>query len=73
MEYLISALIPIIAVAVVVVVARRIASHSFKCKQCSKEFHIKWYNVFTATHYNDDYMLTCPHCNVKGWCEMQSK
>ena len=44
MEYLFTLLIPIVAVTIVVILAKHIASHTFKCKHCSKEFHIKWSN-----------------------------
>ena len=45
MEYLFAVLIPIVAVAIIVIIAKRIASHTFKCKHCSNEFNIKWSKV----------------------------
>ena len=40
MENLFTVLIPIAAVVIIVAVAMRIATHTFKCKRCSKEFKI---------------------------------
>lgn len=71
MEYLFAVLIPIIAVAIVVVLAKRIASHTFKCKHCSSEFSIKWSKVIVAEHSDNEYMLVCPHCKTKDWCTEQ--
>ena len=48
MEYLFTLLIPIVAVTIVVILAKHIASHTFKCKHCSKEFHIKWSKVIVT-------------------------
>ena len=73
MEYLFAALIPIVAVVIVVVLAKRIASHTFKCKHCSEEFGIKWFKVIVTEHSDDEYMLVCPNCKAKDWCIEQSK
>ncbi len=71
MEYVISVLIPIIAIAIVVILSKRIASHTFKCKHCSEEFNIKWSRVVITEHSGNEYMLVCPHCKTKDWCEEQ--
>ena len=68
MEYIISALIPVIAVAIVVVLAKRIASHTFWCKHCFKEFKIRWSKVIVTEHSGNEYMLVCPYCKIKDWC-----
>jgi len=73
MEYLIVVLIPIVAITIVVILAKRIASHIFKCNQCSKEFNIKWFKVIVTEHSGNEYMLVCPHCNIKGWCAEQPR
>ena len=68
MEYFFTALIPVLAVICIVIVAKRIASHAFRCKHCSHKFHIPWQKVLFSIHSGDDYMLVCPHCNTKDWC-----
>ena len=73
MEYLFAVLIPIVAVAIIVILAKRIASHTFKCKHCSKEFNINWSKVVVTEHSDNEYMLVCPYCNTKDWCTEQSK
>ena len=73
MEYLFVLLIPVIAVTIVVILAKRIASHTFKCKHCSKKFNINWYNVIVTEHSGNEYMLVCPCCNTKGWCTEQPR
>jgi len=73
MEYLFLALIPIAAVATIVILAKRIASHTLKCNHCSKEFHIKWFKVIVTEHSDNEYMLVCPHCKTKNWCTEQPK
>ena len=71
MEHLFAALIPIVAVAIVVILAKRIASHSFKCKHCFKEFNIKWSKVVITEHSGNEYLLVCPYCKTKDWCTEQ--
>ena len=73
MALLFTVLIPIVAVAIVVILARRIASHTFKCKHCSGEFNIKWSRVVFTEHFDNEYLLVCPYCKTKGWCEEQKK
>ena len=73
MELLCTLLIPIFAVTMVVVVSRSVASHSFRCDHCHKEFHIKWTRVLFTEHSEKDYRLTCPHCNTKDWCRELDK
>lgn len=73
MEYLQSALIPAVAVAIIVILAKRVASHAFKCKNCSEVFHIRWFQVIVTEHSGNDYKLLCPHCKTKGWCTEQRK
>ena len=73
MEYLFTVLIPIVAVAIVVILVKRIASHNFICKQCSKEFNIRWSKVIVTEHSDNEYMLVCPYCETKGWCTEQPK
>ena len=73
MAYFMTALIPAMAVAVVVILAKRTASHDFICKHCSKSFRIKWPKVVITEHTGDRYKLVCPHCNTKDWCIKQPK
>lgn len=72
MNYLFVILPFVIAVIVIVVVARKIASHSFKCKHCSKEFHINWSRVIMTEHSGREYRLECPFCKTKDWCAEQT-
>ena len=72
MELLSAVLIPIVAATIVVILAKRIASHTFKCKHCSKEFSIKWSKVIVTEHSDDEYMLVCPYCKTKDWCTERS-
>lgn len=73
MEGLLAVLIPVAAVVIVVISAKCIASHTFKCNHCSKEFHIKWLKVVVTEHSDNEYMMTCPYCNTTGWCTEQPK
>ena len=68
MYIILTVLICIIAVAIVVLTAKNIASHKFKCKHCSIEFRIKWTKVIITEHSGNKYMLTCPFCKIKDWC-----
>lgn len=71
--YWFTILLPILAVALVVVISGRIASHQFKCKHCSEEFRIKWHKVLVTEHSGHDYRLVCPHCHQKDWCTQVDK
>lgn len=71
MEYLFAVLVPVVAVSIVVILAKRTAAHTFKCKRCSGEFRIKWFRVIVTEHDQNDYKLVCPHCKTKGWCSAQ--
>ena len=73
MEYLFALLVPLVAVAIIVAVSKRIASHTFKCRHCSEEFRIKWWAVISTKHADNEYMLVCPCCNTKDWCTEQVK
>ena len=73
MEYVCTALIPTVAAAIVVILAKRIAAHAFQCKHCAHTFRIKWKKVLVTQHSGDAYMLACPHCGTKDWCIQQSK
>ena len=73
MEYLFTILVLAVAVAVIVAVSKRIASHTFKCKHCSGEFNVRWSKIIVTEHYNNEYMLVCPYCNTKDWCAAQTK
>ena len=73
MKYFFTILIPAVAIAIVVILAKRISSHTFRCKHCSKDFGIKWFKVIITEHSDNEYMLTCPHCKTKDWCTEQSK
>ena len=73
MELFFTILIPIIGAAIIVIIAKNTASHTFKCKNCQGEFKIKWTKVITTVHSGKDYMLVCPHCNTKGMCTEQLK
>ena len=73
MEYFFIALIPIVAAAIVVLLAKRIASHTFQCKHCSRAFQIKWSKVIVTEHFGKEYLLVCPYCNTKDWCTEQPK
>ena len=73
MEYLFIALIPIVAVAILVIVAIWISSHTFRCNHCFNQFQIKWFKVIVTEHCDNEYMLVCPHCKTKDWCTEQTK
>ena len=73
MELIFTILIPVAAVALIVILAMRIASHVFRCKNCSAEFKIKWMQVLITEHSDNEYMLVCPHCKKKAWCTMEKK
>ena len=68
MYILLTGLVCITALAIVILSAKNIASQKFICKHCSKEFRIKWTKVTITEHSGNEYMLTCPFCNIKDWC-----
>ena len=72
MEYVFTLLMPLIAVVVIYIIYKRIASHTFVCKCCNKEFSIKWYQVLVSEHSGNEYKLVCPYCKTKGWCTEQN-
>lgn len=69
MEYVFTLVVPLIAVVVIYIICKQIASHTFVCKHCAKEFTIKWYQVLVSEHSSNDYKLVCPYCKSKSWCE----
>jgi hypothetical protein len=73
MGILATVLIILTAALVVILVAKNIASHEFKCKHCSSEFNIRWYKVLVTVHSAKEYMLECPFCHTKDWCTEQPK
>ena len=73
MVYVFAALIPIVAAAIIVIVAKGIAARAFQCKRCAGEFYIKWPRVLITEHSGSEYKLVCPHCHAKGWCIAQPK
>lgn len=72
MDFLFVVLPFVIAVIVIVVVAKKITLHSFKCKHCSKEFHVNWPRVIITEHSGSEYRLVCPFCKIKDWCTEQT-
>jgi len=71
MEYFVIALILMVAAAIVVLLAKRVASHAFRCRHCSKAFRIKWPRVLVTEHSGKEYRLVCPYCNTRDWCTEQ--
>ena len=71
MAYLFTALIPLIALVIIVILAKRIAAHSFRCSHCGGIFRIRWQRVLITEHDGDTYLLTCPQCNTKTPCTKQ--
>ena len=58
----------ILAATIVVVLAKRTASHSFQCRHCGQKFEISWKRAIITEHSGSDYKLLCPACNVRDWC-----
>ena len=56
------------AAFVIALVGLRLSRCSFTCKACGKTFHIPWRRALWVQHYNNEYILRCPHCGHKGWC-----
>ena len=73
MDIFLSIFFPAVAVVITVIIARRIASHSFKCKHCENEFYIKWPRAIITVHIDNDYKLRCPRCKRRDWCKKQPK
>jgi len=71
MAYFFAALIPLASAAIIVILAKRIASHTFHCKHCGKKFNIKWSKVVVTEHCDNEDMLICPYCKIKDWCTEQ--
>ena len=72
MEYIFAALVPVIAAAVIILIAMYVAAHSFRCRHCGRTFRIKWTRVLITEHSDNEYMLTCPHCGERDFCTEQS-
>jgi len=68
MELLIIVLIFAAAAAAVILIARKIASHRFKCRHCSGEFRVNWPRIIITEHSASEYKLVCPLCGAKDWC-----
>ena len=68
MEYLFVIPVAVVAAVIVVIFAKYIALHTFKCKHCSKEFKLKWWTVVVSEHSGNEYMQVCPYCKTKDWC-----
>ncbi len=73
MDYLLIALIFIAAAVVVILIAKSISSHTFKCRHCSKDFYVKWPKIIITEHSGSEYRLECPFCKTKDWCTEQTK
>lgn len=56
------------AAAVIAAVAYRLSRCRFTCKSCGGVFRISWRRALWVQHFNEDYVLRCPHCGKKGWC-----
>lgn len=73
MVWILITCIPLIcAITVIYFICRKTAGNSFRCNYCSKEFTIEPSEVLITIHYDNEYMLKCPHCNKKGWCSEQN-
>ena len=73
MDLLLTALILLAAATAVILTAKHIASHIFRCKHCSGEFRINWTKVLVTEHSGSEYRLVCPFCKIKDWCSEQTK
>lgn len=56
------------AAAVIAAVAYRLSRCRFTCKSCGGVFRISWRRALWVQHFNEEYILCCPHCSKKGWC-----
>lgn len=72
MDYFLIIFIFVAAAAVIVLIAKSIASHTFKCSHCSKAFYVTWPRIIITEHSGNAYRLTCPFCKIKDWCTEQS-
>ena len=73
METLLTVLVPIAAVILIVICAKRIAARPFQCSHCGGVFRIHWTKVLVTTHADNDYLLVCPYCKTKDHCKQESK
>ena len=67
MEYVFTIMVSVIAVVMIVVVSKKIASHAIVCRNCSKQFYISWKRMLVNKHIDNKYLLVCPHCKMKDW------
>ena len=72
-KHFLTAIIPLLAILLVIIVCKRTASHFFKCKHCKKEFKISMLKVIVTEHVESEYMLKCPNCKTKDWCAQIDK
>ena len=68
MEYVFTIMVSVIAIVMIVVVSKKIASHAFVCRNCLKQFYISWKRMLVNKHIDNKYLLICPHCKMKDWC-----
>lgn len=73
MSFLFIAFVFMLVSTVVVLAAKKTASHKFKCRHCSEEFYINWPVVIITEHSDSEYRLVCPFCKTKDWCTQQPK
>ena len=66
---IVSGIVLLAAVLAVILWARQLAKHSFRCKACAREFRVSWRRLIFTTHSYDEYSLRCPHCGSKGCTE----
>ena len=69
MELFFTFIVPIAAEVLIAFLVIRIASHTFLCRECGKKFRITPLRVLFTEHSDKEYLLVCPHCKKKGWCE----
>jgi predicted RNA-binding Zn-ribbon protein involved in translation (DUF1610 family) len=41
---------------------------TYMCPNCGEHFKVKWYVITTALHVDNVYLLKCPGCGKKDWC-----
>lgn len=61
------------AVITCVLIAGIQSKHSFKCRNCGKEFQPKWTQMIFEIHVLDEHKIKCPFCNIKDFCQDKGK
>ncbi len=68
--YVIAVPCVLFVLAVFLIVGFVLAKRQYRCSQCGKTFHPKWYASALSIHLGARRVFRCPHCRHKGFCDL---